>query len=87
MNTIFIYINVCGLGKRGDQEQDRGLHSHVRDGLRNGAYQKKLRRHSQVCGRKPRKVGATEPKGGKNVKTEGVVVGVRCQREIKKVED
>lgn len=31
-----------------------------------------------MCGRKFRKVGVIEFKGGKNVKIEGVVVGVRC---------
>lgn len=36
-----------------------------------------------MCGRKPRKAGVTEPKGGKIFQTEGVVVRVRCPREVK----
>lgn len=35
-----------------------------------------------MCGRKPGKTGVTEPKGAKSFKTDGVVVSVKCHREV-----
>lgn len=36
-----------------------------------------------MCGRKLRKIGVTEPKRGKSFKTEGVIVSVKCHRQVK----